>query len=130
MSLLDGRFSILATQHHNDTSYSYQCKYESLVFYSSRGIPLAAISIKCADQSNTKIIMPPRSDRTFADFQGIITEDNQEFKFVITNLTDLGLVKVDIMKNNTAVEDVDPGLGKGGLNRVNELHERQSYLIH
>ena len=39
------------------------------------------------------------------------------------------MIKIDIMKNDSKVVDVDPGTIKGALNQVNELHEYQSYVI-
>jgi hypothetical protein len=123
-------FTILATTQRDDIEYcAYQCHHESLILYSADGEPLSVVSFKCANDSNACAVLAPRRDKTGVDFQGIVTKDNQEIQFVITNLSLLGMIKVDIMKNNTAVHDVDPGAEKGGVNRVNELHPRQSSLI-
>lgn len=107
----------------------YHCVYDTMILYSKSGTALAAVSMKCADDSDAKMVIAPRMDKTHADFQCMITEDNQEFQFVITNLCENGMVKIDIMKSNVAVEDVDPGAAKGGINQVNELHAFQSYVI-
>jgi hypothetical protein len=117
-----------STVNGDDEYVSYRCKYDTIILYSGNGIPLAAVSFKCNNE-RINALLAPRTDKTHAGFQGIITEDDQEFQFIITNLTNIGMVKIDIMKSNVAVNEVDPGAAKGGVNKVNELHRLQSYLI-
>lgn len=129
-----------STVNSDDEYISYRCKYDTIILYSgdvtnssvsakSRyGTPIACISFKC-NSEHANALLAPRTDKTHAGFQGIITGDDQEFQFIITNLTNIGMVKIDIMKSNVAVNEVDPGAAKGGVNKVNELHRLQSYLI-
>lgn len=123
-------FTVLSTTQQDGNEYcAYQCHHESLILYSSDGDPLGVVSFKCANVSNARTVLAPRRDNSGVDFQGIVTENNQEIQFIITNLSLLGKIKIDIMKNNTAVNEVDPRAEKGGVNRVNELQTRQSYMI-
>jgi hypothetical protein len=64
-----------------------------------------------------------------ADYQCLFPVDNEEFKIVISNLTDLGGIKIDIGRKNVSVNETDPGSAKGYLNDVNELTPFQTYEI-
>lgn len=57
-------------------------------------------------------------------FQGLIDRDNQEFEFVITNLSS-GMIDFNILQTNSKVEMVNPG----GVNQVNELRSMESYAV-
>lgn len=103
------------------------------------GQPLAAVGLRTY-QDNVRAIVTKRPQSGpgvagipgtigLAEFQGIINADHRRFEFIITNLTGHSTVKIDIMKQNTAVTDTDPGAEKGGLNNVNELHAYQSCVI-
>jgi len=129
---LDGKYFDFLSSHKDGVfEYrAYKCRYHSIILYGTdNGVtcPLAALSFK--SPTSGKTIMAPRSDTTFADFQGLIGENNKEFRFIITNLSTLSEVKVDIMKENIAVQEVDPGAHNHALNNVNELHELQSSEI-
>jgi hypothetical protein len=69
--------------------------------------------------------MAPRvGPKHHADFQWIINQDDQEIQFIITNLCHEDWVKIDIMKTNSCVHDVN----FNGINMVNELPPLQSWL--
>lgn len=92
------------------------------------------MGVRCQQGQTGKALITLRSfdlnqknERT--NFQALIDRDHQEFEFVITNLTGEGMIKIDIMKNDNKVVDVDPGAAKGRVNQVNELHEYQSYEV-
>src|SRR5436853_1850735 len=127
-------FTSIAGGGRDGTEYgAYEPRYRSMILVSDNQgkdrIPLAAISLKCSSDHDSKAVIAPRHNTTHADFQGLINEDNQEFKFIITNLCPDGKIKIDIMKTNVAVDCTDPGAELGAVNQVNELHEYQSYSV-
>lgn len=63
------------------------------------------------------------------NFQGLIAETDKEFQFIISNLSSFDTIKIDIMKKNIAVKEVDPGAHNHALNSVNEIHALSSYKI-
>ena len=131
MSLNTRYFKTLYEQH--DDSFTYELvrplNNPMILFSKVDHTPLAAVAIQTRD-STAKSIITKRPDKyNGVDFQGFISQDNQKFEIIITNLTEYNNVKIDIMKVNTAVRDTDPGPEKGGLNNVNELNSFQSYAI-
>lgn len=101
-----------------------------VLFSRATGIPLAAVSINTYSEPGTAAILKrPARMSTVADFQGLFDHDHQHFELIISNLTYLGGVKIDIMKSNVAVDETDPGAVKGGLNNVNELRPLESYAV-
>lgn len=131
MNLNDKYFECVASYIPNcvgSTDYiAYRCIYDSIILYSSNYIPICVVSLKSS--SPTKALIIPKCNEEKEDFHGIITKNNQEFQFIITNLCSMGNVKIDIMKNNKAVNCVDPGSLAGAINQVNELHPYQSYEV-
>ena len=97
------------------------------------GFPLAAIHLECSnwEYENVPAIFTkrPQSSDMPCHFQGLIGEDNQEFKIVISNLMSDSMIKIDILTEDRKVMEVDPGVEGKGVNQVNELHENQSYAI-
>lgn len=131
MSLNTKYFKTLSEKHDESSTYQLirPLNHPMILFSKHDHTPLAAVAIQTRD-STAKSIITKRPDRyNGVDFQGFITQDNQKFEIIITNLTNYDTVKIDIMKVNTAVCDTDPGPEKGGLNNVNELHALQSYAI-
>lgn len=113
----------------NYSYYIVRPKGNPMVLFSNiDGTPLASVQVRCQEgQIGNSLITRRLNGET--NFQALINQDHQEFEFVITNLTGEGMIKIDIMKNEDKVVDVDPGTAKGGVNQVNELHEYQSYAI-
>lgn len=112
----------------------YRPRDSTMVLYSKNGTPLASVGLRALPDTVGSIITT-RADsmksRIYAkaDFQGMLNADRHRFEFIISNLTEYETLKIDIMKQNVAVEDTDPGAAKGALNQVNELHHYQSYAI-
>jgi len=64
------------------------------------------------------------------DFQGVITKDNQNYEFILTNLTTGDdYVNINILKKDVAVIEKDPGVAGHGLNAINEIRPYQSYAV-
>lgn len=107
----------------------YKPLVSSMILFSRpTGTPLAAVGLR-AYNNTAQSVISKRYTPGPADFQGMLNADNRRFEIIISNLTDLGVVKIDLMNNNTAVDETDPGAAKGALNQVNELHEMQSTSI-
>jgi hypothetical protein len=102
--------------------------HSSLVLMSRDGTPLAAVSFVYSERSDKQPLLVHRPKGQAADFQCLFPRDNEEFKIVISNLTP-GNIKIDVGRNNQAVDETDPGAVKGYLNDVNELTAWQSYEI-
>lgn len=120
------------TQEHPWDYTVYRPLISTMVLYSKKeGIPIAAVGLRTHLGSAEALIAkrPGSVEISLADFQGIVNADNRRFEFVITNLTNYDDVKIDIMKQNTAVMETDPGPSRGALNNVNELHGYQSYVV-
>lgn len=71
---------------------------------------------------------PTPKNSTQPYFQGMLSMPNERFGFVITNLSDVGMVDFNILHSPHRVSEVDPGPSYG-VNEVNELHANQSYDI-
>jgi hypothetical protein len=109
--------------------YTYRPKGNPMVLFSNiDGTPLASVHVMCQESQTGRALITKRQSGD-TDFQALIDRDHQEFQFIITNLTGEGMIKIDIMKNDGKVTDVDPGTEKGAVNKVNELHEYQSYAV-
>ena len=131
-------YNLIYEKIKNDTDYQVYRPLDSPMILISEvdGTPLASVHLKCQNamigETETGLALitkRPYESKFPCDFQGIVNRDNQEIEFVITNLTTLGYVKIDLMKYNNKVVDVDPGYAKGGLNKVNEIKALQSYAI-
>eukprot|EP01103_Thecamoeba_quadrilineata_P004979 TRINITY_DN14840_c0_g1_i1.p1 TRINITY_DN14840_c0_g1~~TRINITY_DN14840_c0_g1_i1.p1 ORF type:complete len:453 (-),score=55.91 TRINITY_DN14840_c0_g1_i1:22-1335(-) len=130
---LDKRyFDVLHTKTHENTKYYIvQPKGNPMVLFSDvDGSPLASVHLKCQGTSTYAKSLITKRNSGETDFQGLVSLDHQEFELVLTNLTGKGMIKIDIMKNDRKVDEVDPGPQKGALNEVNELHHYQSIAVH
>lgn len=130
---LDSRYfelvhTVPSTPEHLWQYDVYRPRDSTMVLYSKNGIPIASVGLR-ALPSTVGAIITPRLNSPVADFQGMLNADRHCFEFIISNLTEFETIKIDIMKQNIAVEDTDPGAAKGALNLVNELHRFQSYAI-
>ena len=126
-------FTTIHAETHNNVSYRVvrPLGHPMILFSDAEGYegtPLACVQLKC-NTAQALIAKRPFTSTVKCDFQGLINKNGQEFELVITNLTKDGLIKIDFMKEDILVRDVDPGSARGGLNQVNELHEYQSYEI-
>jgi hypothetical protein len=76
---LDGHyFDYLASQKDGLYEYkAYKCRYHSIILYSDNGVPLAALSFR--SPTTGKIVMAPRTDTTFADFQFLHWQKYESF---------------------------------------------------
>jgi hypothetical protein len=61
-------------------------------------------------------------------FQGMLSLPDQPFSFVLTNLSDVGMINFNILHTPHRVSEVNPG-PRFGINKVNELHEDHSYVL-
>ena len=143
MSQLDDSYFRLvytedATPNHAVKYQIYRPAISTMILFSKvNGAPLAGVSLMTwgsghgAVTSRAVILKRPSANNSAVqvDFQGLIDEDDQKFEFILTNFSSSGVVKIDIMKKNVAVQDTDPGSEKGGLNNVNEISPFQSYSI-
>ncbi len=129
-SLDSSYFKRIGTKVSKDIRYdSYSPKMNGMVLFSGRGIPIAHLAIAVTDtRSNTKSFIARRNTGE-TDFQGIISDDNMEFAYYLTNLTKLGMIKIDIMKNDAKVTCTDPEAALGGINKVNEIHPLQTVSV-
>ena len=59
--------------------------------------------------------------------QGLVNNENNTIGFVITNLTNHGFIKIDILPEDINVQDVN--LPTQSINQVNELASNQSYHV-
>lgn len=83
-------------------------------------VPLAALTLVSKDGG---ALIWQRPDAETAQFQGLVNKDGSEFKLVLTNLTQTGMINFNVMKVADPVNKVDPG----GLNEVNELRPEESW---
>eukprot|EP00579_Thalassiosira_antarctica_P021002 CAMPEP_0201961736 /NCGR_PEP_ID=MMETSP0904-20121228/8112_1 /ASSEMBLY_ACC=CAM_ASM_000553 /TAXON_ID=420261 /ORGANISM="Thalassiosira antarctica, Strain CCMP982" /LENGTH=434 /DNA_ID=CAMNT_0048507981 /DNA_START=78 /DNA_END=1382 /DNA_ORIENTATION=+ len=92
--------------------------------------PLAALTLKAKDIGCLSMLTgrPSPKDATQPHFQGLLNMPDQSFSFVITNLSDDGMLNFNILHTPHRVSEVDPGPSYG-INEVNELHPNQSYEI-
>jgi hypothetical protein len=108
--------------------------------------PLAAIHLT-SKNNQSKALIYQRNERTedLIHFQGMVTESNREFEFVLTNLTDFrtdqqkekarrnqkddhyGMLNINLMMpgQSTEIKQVNPG----GLNQWNEVSPFRSAVI-
>ncbi|CAH6418146.1 Hypothetical protein HVR_LOCUS21 [uncultured virus] len=130
MSLDSKYFKVIGTKKAGNDYYKVIKPLGSsmILFSGVDGTPLAALHLIYKGPHDAKSLIVKRQ-RGKTDFQGVITKDGDHFSLVISNLTGLGMINFNIMKNDSKVVDVDPGTAKGGVNQVNELNERQSYEI-
>ena len=135
---LDGKyFESVNSKIQDGHKYTvYRPKDHPMILFSKiDGTPLASLHLRCQDneyqsdhignRGRALITKRPYRSEFKCDFQGIINRDNQEFELVITNLSNLGMININILKCDRKVDEVNPG----GLNQVNELHKLQSYAV-
>ena len=133
MTLDNKYFDLIHTQVSDNVKYEgYRNKLFPIVLFSEiDNTPLA--SLHFVSKGAKSII----SHRTKTDeqaskenidvqmIQGMINKNDQEFEFVITNLSDKANINFNIMKTTGKVSEVNPG----GLNEVNELRPNETYAI-
>lgn len=127
---LNPRYFTKLSERNNGMTYQlYYCCFDSIILYSSDGTPLVSVSLKCANELSSRAIIAPQSGNSNNQFLGVITENDQEFQFVITNLSPLGMIKIDILSKNQAVNSVDLSENYDSVNKVNEIPPFVSHLI-
>lgn len=133
-------FELIETTPLNGCLHAAYRPLESamVLFSQPTGEPLVSVQIRCRGPEigkrktdKRKALFVRRGDSGGTDFQALFTRDEQEFEFVLTNLSGDGMVKVDIMKHDCGfVEDADPGAERGALNKINEIKPFESYKVH
>jgi hypothetical protein len=121
------------TLHHETQCGSgyfiVQPRGRPMVLFSREGdTPLVAITLRLQD-SNRRRSPCEIVSKSPTKFQGSIRDSRQRYELILTNLTDLGEIKIDILSRNSTVRTVDPGAAEGSINRVNELNPFQSYPV-
>ncbi len=105
-----------------------------VLFSEINGTALASLHFKLSDRYNAKndvnartIIAPliAQTNQELQRFQGLINKENQEFEYVITNLSPKGYINFNLMKTNENVTKTNPD----GINEINELRPFESYAI-
>jgi hypothetical protein len=138
-------FDVLDTEEAS--GYHYQIvrpKGNPLILFSisnpSGPIPIASVHLETQSYEKQndnignrgKALFTKRWQKSSAncDFQGIITQDKQDYEFVLTNLT-IGdeLININILKKNVKVTEVDPGVEGHSVNMVNEINPFSSYAV-
>lgn len=119
--------------------YTIRPRYWPLVLMSRiTGLPLAAITLSCQNTDRQNDELGTRGRAFFTNrlnknapvrFQGIVSKDLQEIEFILTNLCPQGMLKIDLLRHNTAVSEINPGMEAGAHNRVNEIYPFQSYAV-
>lgn len=124
-------FNTIHTESHNGNHYSVIRPLDNpmILFSEIDGSPLASVHLRCQYEGQALITKRPEKNSFPCDFQGIINKNGCDFELVITNLCKEGSIKIDFMKSDCLVREVDPGSKNGALNQVNELHPYQSYAI-
>mmetsp|Transcript_12353 Transcript_12353/g.19896 ORF Transcript_12353/g.19896 Transcript_12353/m.19896 type:complete len:560 (+) Transcript_12353:77-1756(+) len=138
MVLLNQRFfKLLSTKEvEGNAGCIYECyqainSRSTMVLFSKKtATPLAALMIQAEDLGCMSMITgrPSPGDATEPYFQGMLNMNDQPFSFVISNLSDKGMFNFNILHTPHRVSEVDPGPAFG-INKVNELHKNQSYVI-
>ena len=131
MSLDRRYFERVAAETIGDARYEVYRAENSLVLMSTvTGEPLAALTLRTQSSFPGKFVIWKRGDEAdLAHFQGLCSEDNQEFEYVLTNFSEHGMINFNIMREaGQRVDRVDPG-PLLGVNEVNELEPRHSFPI-
>lgn len=121
-------FKTILTEEHNEYTFKIirPIGHPIVLFSKIDGSPLASIHLKCQnDDKKALFTRRPNKSKINCDFQGIIDTDEQEFEFIITNLSADGYINFNILKQNEKVNEVNPG----GLNEINELRPYESYVV-
>lgn len=105
-----------------------------ILFSKLTGTPLASLHLKTQNnsvQNNEKgnrgralITKRPKLSKLKCDFQGIINMDNQEFEFIITNLSSVGYINFNIIRMNK-----DGNIDYKYVNEINQLRPLESYVV-
>ena len=131
MSLDRRYFERVAAETIGDARYEVYRAENSLVLMSTvTGEPLAALTLRTQSSFPGKFVIWKRGDEAdLAHFQGLCSEDNQEFEYVLTNFSEHDMINFNIMREaGQRVDQVDPG-PLLGVNEVNELEPLQSFPI-
>lgn len=102
-----------------------------ILFSSKTRTPLAALTLKSVNDIGCLSMLtgrPAPKDSSEPHFQGMLSMPNQSFNFVITNLSDDGMINFNILHTPHRVSNVNPGPAYG-INEVNELDSNQSYEV-
>ena len=114
-------FKILST--YEDYSIIKPLDNPMILFSKEDFIPLASLHFKCKDDTvKTLITKRPYKSDFNCDFQGIINKEDQEFEFIISNLTD-SHINFNIMKMNNGK------ITACGLNEINSLKPYESCVV-
>lgn len=99
-----------------------------IILFSSDGVtPIASIHLQPGRGSGF-ITRRWNKSNLECDFQGIVTEDNTEINFILTNLTN-EIINFNILKKNVPVTQTDPGVEGHALNQINEISPFSSYRV-
>ncbi|KAL3800138.1 hypothetical protein HJC23_001059 [Cyclotella cryptica] len=134
--MLDSRYfePVDTKQNHGSILESFKAVYtrSTMVLFSSKTrTPLAALTLKSVNDIGCLSMLtgrPPPKDSTEPHFQGMLSMPNQSFSFVITNLSDDGMINFNVLHTPHRVSNVNPGPAYG-INEVNELSPNESYEI-
>lgn len=121
-------FKTILTEEHNEYTFKIirPIGHPIVLFSKIDGSPLASIHLKCKNNEKKALFTRrPNKSKVNCDFQGIIDTDEQEFEFVITNLSTDGYINFNILKQDKKVNEVNPN----GLNEINELRPYESYVV-
>jgi len=115
----------------------YEPIYNPIILFSKADkSPLVALALKSTTPDSNIHLIPT----TCENFGTCITlfngnrrdkrPDSQlaEYEFILTNLTDIGEIKIDIMRENESAKCTNPGPEKS-INRINELYPLQTHPI-
>jgi hypothetical protein len=107
----------------------YRPKYSPMVLVSEKdGTPLASLHLLCQDYENQNddlqnrgrslVTQRPLTMNDNCHFQGLVNKEDQEIEFVMTNLSGLGNINFNILKNDT-----------DRLNKINIVRPNQDVVV-
>ena len=135
MTLDQRYFQRVDNKKHNGSLFeSYQAVHtrSTMVLFSTKTrTPLAALTLKSTKDIGCLSMLtgrPAPKESAQPHFQGMLSMPDQSFSFVISNLSDEGMINFNVLHTPHRVSEVDPGPAYG-INQVNELHANQSYEI-
>ncbi|KAH3745399.1 RNA polymerase Rpb1, domain 1 [Pelomyxa schiedti] len=145
MALLDGEFFELVDSRTVE-GFVYQAyrplypRSTIVLFSEVQGQPVAAFTViprNCNSVLTKRTCPPPVAIPPYCGsasyFQELLSANNREFDFVISNLTHFegpqpGFINFNVLHTAHQVREVDPGPA-WGVNQVNELKPSESYRI-
>jgi len=130
MSNLNANYFKYVCNKHviNDYYVGYIPKGHPIILYSLvDATPLAALHIEYSKIDKPIILTELNESKPKNQmFQNVLSTDNEEMKFVITNLCADGIINFNLMKNDSIVDKKEPD---DSLNHVNELKPFDSYEV-